>query len=71
MSIEWIIIVGAVIILWLVIKAALKMVMISFSTALQIFIILVVLRVFFTIMPQDVLQQIREIPQLVWNFFLG
>jgi hypothetical protein len=69
MSIEWIIIVGAVIILWLVIKAALKMVMISFSTALQIFIILVVLRVFFTIMPQDVLQQIREIPQLVWNFF--
>lgn len=69
MSIEWIIIVGVVVILWLVIKAALKMVMISFSTALQIFIILVVLRVFFTIMPQDVLQQIREIPQLVWNFF--
>ncbi|NBD14852.1 MAG: hypothetical protein GVY04_01520 [Cyanobacteria bacterium] len=69
MSIEWIIIVGAVIILWLVIKAALKMAMISFSTALQIFIILVVLRIFFTIMPQDVLQQIREIPQLVWNFF--
>lgn len=69
MSIEWIIIVGAVIILWLVIKAALKMVMISFSTALQIFIILVILRIFFTIMPQDVLQQIREIPQLVWNFF--
>jgi len=69
MSIEWIIIVGAVIILWLVIKAALKMVMISFSTALQIFIILVVLRIFFTIMPQDVLQQIREIPQLIWHLF--
>jgi len=69
MSIEWIIIVGAVIILWLVIKAALKMVMISFSTALQIFIILVILRIFFTIMPQDVLQQIREIPQLIWHLF--
>ncbi|MDR9403069.1 MAG: hypothetical protein RI580_06470 [Halothece sp. Uz-M2-17] len=69
MSIEWIILVAAVIILWLVVKAALKMVMISFNTALQIFIILVILRVFFTIMPQDILQQIREIPQLVWNFF--
>ncbi|NBD33602.1 MAG: hypothetical protein GVY17_11715 [Cyanobacteria bacterium] len=67
MSIEWIILIATVIILWLVIKAALKMVMISFNTVLQIFIILVVLRVFFTIMPQDVLQQIREMPQLVRN----
>ncbi len=67
MAIEWVILVAAIIILWLVIKAALKMVMISFNTALQIFIILVVLRIFFTIMPQDVLQQIREIPQLILN----
>ena len=69
MAMEWIILVAAVIILWLVIKAVFKMAMISFNTALQIFIILVILRVFFTIMPQDILQQIREIPQLVWNFF--
>jgi hypothetical protein len=69
MAIEWVILVAAVIILWLVIKAALKMVMISFNTALQIFIILVVLRIFFTIMPQEVLQQIREIPQLILNLF--
>jgi hypothetical protein len=69
MTIESILLIAAAIILWLVIKAALKMVMISFSTALQIFIILVVLRVFFTIMPQDVLRQIREFPQLVWNLF--
>ena len=68
MAIEWVILVAAVIILWLVTKAALKMVMISFNTALQIFIILVILRIFFTIMPQDVLQQIREIPQLILNF---
>jgi len=68
MAIEWVILVAAIIILWLVIKAALKMVMISFNTALQIFIILVILRIFFTIMPQDVLQQIREIPQLILNF---
>ncbi len=67
MAIEWVILVAAIIILWLVIKAALKMVMISFNTALQIFIILVVLRIFFTIMPQDVLQQIRDIPQLILN----
>ena len=67
MAIEWVILVAAIIILWLVIKAALKMVMISFNTALQIFIILVTLRIFFTIMPQDVLQQIRDIPQLILN----
>ena len=70
MNMEWIIIVAAIIILWLVLKAALKMVMISFNTAFQIFIILIVLRIFFTIMPQDILEQIREMPQLVRHLFL-
>jgi hypothetical protein len=70
MNIEWIIIVAAIIIIWLVLKAALKMVMISFNTAFQIFIILIVLRIFFTIMPQDILEQIREMPRLVRNLFL-
>ncbi|AFZ49767.1 hypothetical protein [Dactylococcopsis salina] len=70
MNIEWIILIAALIIIWLVIKAALKLIVISFNTAFQIFIILIVLRVFFTIMPQEVLQQIKAMPQLIRNLFL-
>jgi len=69
MNIEWIVLVAAVVILWLVIKAVLKMVVISLNTAFQIFILLIALRIFFTIMPQDVLQQVREMPQIIFNFF--
>jgi len=70
MSMEWIVLIAALIIIWLVIKAALKLVVVSFNTAFQIFIILIVLRVFFTIMPQEVLQQIKAMPQLIRNLFL-
>lgn len=70
MSIEWVILIAALIIIWLVIKATLKLIVISFNTAFQIFIILIVLRVFFTIMPQEVLQQIKAMPQLIRNLFL-
>jgi hypothetical protein len=69
MSIEWIILVAAIVILWLVVKAVLKMVVISFNTAVQVLIILMILRIFFTIMPQDILQQIKEMPQTIRNFF--
>lgn len=70
MSIEWILIIAALIIILLLLKAALKMAIIGFNTAFQIFIILVILRIFFTIMPQEVLQQIQEIPQLFRSLFL-
>lgn len=69
MSIEGIILIAALIIIWLIVKAVLKLVVISFNTAFQIFIILVVLRIFFTIMPEDILQKIREMPQLIYNLF--
>ncbi|MFB6276525.1 MAG: hypothetical protein ABEI32_10330 [Halothece sp.] len=68
MSVEWILIIASLIVIWLVAKSLLKMVVISFNTAIQIFIILVILRVFFTIMPQEVLKQIQEMPQLIHDF---
>lgn len=71
MSIEWILIIASTIIIWLVIKSLLKMVIISLNTAVQIFIILVILRVFFTIMPRDIIQQIQEIYQFLRNFVLS
>lgn len=70
MNIEWVMLMAAVVILWLVVKAVLKMVVLSFNTAVQILIILIALRLFFTIMPQDILQQIWEMPQTVRNLFL-
>ncbi|AFZ43867.1 hypothetical protein PCC7418_1692 [Halothece sp. PCC 7418] len=66
MNMEWILIIAALIIIWLAVKAALKMVVIGFNTAFQILMILVILRIFFTIMPEEVWQQIRELPQLLW-----
>jgi len=68
MSIEWILLIASIIIIWLVVKSLLKMVVISLNTAVQIFIILVILRVFFTIMPRDIIQQIQEIYQFLRNF---
>ncbi|PSO50752.1 MAG: hypothetical protein BRC33_02410 [Cyanobacteria bacterium SW_9_44_58] len=68
MSVEWILVIASIIVIWLVVKSLLKMVIISFNTAVQIFIILVILRVFFTIMPQEVLKKIQEMPQLIRDF---
>ena len=69
MSVEWIILVASLIIVWLVIKAMLKLVVIGFNTAFQVFIILIVLRIAFTIMPEEVWQQIRQFPELIPRFF--
>jgi len=68
MSIEWILLIASIIIIWLVVKSLLKMVVISLNTAVQIFIILVILIVFFTIMPRDIIQQIQEIYKFLRNF---
>lgn len=69
MGIEGIIFMAAVIIIWLVAKALFKLAVITFNTALQILMILVVLRIAFAILPQEILQQIREMPQLLRNLF--
>lgn len=70
MTVEWIIFIAAVIIVFLLIKAMLKIAIMTLKTAFQILIILIVLRVFFAIMPQAVFQQVQQLPQMLSEFLL-
>ncbi|QDZ40270.1 hypothetical protein FRE64_10085 [Euhalothece natronophila Z-M001] len=70
MGIEWIILVASLIILFLVVKAILRVAIVTLTTAFQILIILIILRVFFLVMPKDVIQQIQELPNTISNLLL-
>lgn len=67
MGVEWIILIASLIIIFLVLKAILRMAIVTLTTAFQILIILIVLRVFFLIMPEEIFQQIQELPNTISN----
>lgn len=67
MSIEWIVLIASIIIIFLVLKAILKMAIVTLTTAFQILILLIILRVFFLVMPEEILQQIQELPNTLSN----
>lgn len=69
MGAEWIVLIASLIILFIVVKAILKMAIVTLTTAFQILIILIILRVFFLIMPAEVMQQIQDLPSTLSNLF--
>lgn len=67
MGVEWIVLIASLIIIFLVLKALLRMAIVTLTTAFQILIILIILRVFFLVMPEDIFQQIQELPNTISN----
>lgn len=71
MPVELIILVAAVIVSWLVFTALIKIVKTTIATALAIAAIVLILQIVFGVIPQDLWQQITQLPQLVWNIVTG
>lgn len=67
MGMELIVLIASLVIVFLVLKAILRMAIVTLTTAFQILIILIVLRVFFLVMPEEIVQQIQELPNTISN----
>ncbi len=71
MPIELIILIAALILSWVVFTALIKVVKTTVSTAIAIAAIVLVLQLVFGINPQDLWQQITQLPQIVWHLVTG
>ncbi len=71
MPVELIILIAALIVSWLVFTALIKLVKTTVSTAIVIAAIVLVLQLVFGINPQDLWQQITQLPQIVWHLVTG
>lgn len=71
MPIELIILIAALILSWVVFTALIKVVKTTVSTAITIAAIVLVLQLVFGIGPQDIWQQITQLPQIVWHLVTG
>lgn len=71
MPTDLIILIAALIVSWLVFTALIKVVKTTFSTAIAIAIIVLVLQLVFGINPQDLWQQITQLPQILWHVITG
>lgn len=71
MPIDLIIFIAAVIVSWLVFTALIKVVKTTATTAIAIAAIVLVLQIGFGVVPQDLWQQITQLPQIVWNLVTG
>lgn len=71
MPVELIILVAAVIVSWLVFTALIKIVKTTVTTALAIAAIVLVLQIVFGVIPQELWQQIIQLPQIVWRLVTG
>jgi uncharacterized membrane protein (UPF0182 family) len=71
MPVELIILIAALIVSWLVFTALIKVVKTTVSTAIAIAAIVLVLQLVFGINPQDLWQQITQLPQIVWHLVTG
>ena len=69
MSLSLIISIAAIIVSGLVFTWLFKVVKATLSTAISIAIIVLILQLAFGIGPQELWQQIIQIPQTVWEFF--
>lgn len=69
MPIELVIIIAAMVVSWLVFTWLIKVVKASVNTAFAIAIILLILQLLFGIGPQEIWQQITELPQTIQDIF--
>ena len=71
MPVELIILIAAVIVSWLVFTALIKIVKTTVTTAIAIAAIVLILQILFGVIPQDLWQQITQLPQIVWHLITG
>lgn len=71
MPIELIILIAALIVSWLVFTALVKVVKTTVSTAITIAAIVLILQLVFGVAPQELWQQITQLPQILWNIVTG
>ena len=71
MPIELIILIAALIVSWLVFTALVKVVKTTVSTAITIAAIVLILQLIFGVAPQELWQQITQLPQILWNLVTG
>lgn len=67
MTLELIVLVAALIVSWLVFAALIKVVKTTVSTAIAIAAIVLILQLAFGIRPQEIWQEITQLPQILWN----
>lgn len=71
MPTDLLILIAALIVSWLVFTALIKIVKTTVSTAIAIAAIVLVLQLVFGINPQDLWQQITQLPQILWHVVTG
>ncbi len=68
MPTELIVLIAAVVVAWLVFQALLKVVKTTFSTAIAVFIIVIILGIF-GIGSEDLIQEITNLPETLMRLF--
>lgn len=71
MPVDLIIFIAAIIVSWLIFTLLVKVVKASISTAILVAAIVLILQLFFGIGPQDLWQQVTQIPQTLWQLVTG
>ncbi len=71
MPVDLIIFIAAIIVSWLIFTLLVKVVKASISTAILVAVIVLVLQLFFGIGPQDLWQQVTQLPQTLWRLVTG
>ena len=71
MPAQLIILIAALIVSWLLFTALIKVVKTTVSTAITIAAIVLVLQLAFGIAPQDLWQEITQLPQILWHLVTG
>ena len=71
MPTDLLILIAALIVSWLVFTALIKIVKTTVSTAIALAAIVLVLQLAFGINPQDLWQQITQLPQILWHVVTG
>lgn len=71
MPLNLIILIAALIVSWLVFTALIKVAKTTFTTAIAIAIIVLILQIVFGIGPQNLLQEIIQLPQTLWHLITG
>ncbi|MBD1831964.1 hypothetical protein H6F61_04495 [Cyanobacteria bacterium FACHB-472] len=71
MPVDLIIFIAAIIVSWLIFTLLVKVVKASISTAILVAAIVLILQLFFGIGPQDLWQQVTQLPQTLWQLVTG
>ncbi len=71
MPVDLIIFIAAIIVSWLIFTLLVKVVKASISTAILVAAIVLILQLFFGIGPQDLWQQVAQLPQTLWQLVTG